>query len=495
MTIARRGCYHEQMSSPAHERVSPEAARTLGGKFEIRRVVRRHNQMLVFEAEHLGIQRTVELRVIEDDDPGAAAALLRHARTAGRVPHRNVQSVVDTGLDKDGRPYLVLEWLEGPTLEQLLLDNPRGLGETRAVALGVQLLEALSAAHRAGVVHRNVCPSRIIVESVRGGAELVKLTDFDDAIVLDEGDAPRLSLPPSTVYQAEELRKGDADAGTSMDVFAAAVVLREMATGHPRPLREVSGDLRRAIDRGYARSLKERFADADAFLHALAIIENAETRGETDSLHADLRYLQRRRRTAIRSADNTPSLSVSHRTVLLTVEAIYKMLGKRWGSFAARCKPVNDLLPGSKKAHLYRNGVPIPLFYDVLRKADEVLGQGDLVLVATFGEAVGLGGFARIFPKLDCPNTPEQLAAKLPIVHNAIVTDGRAVLLEQEKNSAKLAVSEQNAPGLEFGAWFGGLLRGLLTVAGAYDIEVNLVANQALGDDSDIYALTWRYES
>ncbi len=485
------------MAPPVQDHTSSnEAARTLGGKFEVRRLVRRHNDMLVFEAVHLGIQRTVELRVINEESPQASVALLRHARTAGRVPHRNVQSVVDTGLDKEGRPYLVLEWLGGPTLENLLLDNPRGLGEKRAISLGVQLLEALAAAHRNNVVHRNVCPARIVIESVRGGDELLKLTDFDDAMVLEEPDAPRLSLPPSGVYQALELKQNETGQGPTMDVYAAAIVLREMATGHPRPIREVSEDLRRAIDRGAAQSLKERFKDAEAFLHALAIIENAEARpSDSNSLHADLRYLQRRQQTRIRSADHTPSLSVSHRVALLTVEAIYKMLGNQWGAFAKSCPRVNELLPGSSKAHLYRGGVPIPIFYDILRKADEVLGQGDLVLVATFGEAVGLGGFKRVFKDLDPPNTPDQLAAKLPVVHNHISTDGQAVLMKLENNSAKLAVSRQNAPGLEFGAWFGGLMRGLLTVAGAYEIEVNLVSNQALGDDSDVYALSWRYES
>lgn len=466
----------------------------LGGKFEIRRVVRREEHMIVFEAVHLGTERTVELRVIEQDDASAAAGLMRHARTAGRVPHRNVQSVVDTGVDNHGRPYLVLEWLTGPTLEKVLLENPRGLGEKRAVALGVQLLEALSAAHRNDVVHRNVCPSRIVIESVRGGGEILKLTGFADASTIDD-EASELSLLPSSVYQSEELRTEASGVGPTIDVYAAAVVLREMATGHPRPLRELSDDLRRAIDRGSARSLKERFADAEAFLHALAIIENAEVPSESDSLHADLRYLQRRRRTEIRSADSAPTLSVSHRAVLLTVEAIYKMLGPRWSAFSSRCGSVNDLLPGSKRAHQYRDGVPVSLFFDILRKADEVLGQGDLVLVATFGEAVGLGGFARVFPQLDCPQAPEQLAAKLPVVHEAIVNDGRAVMLERENNTAKLAVSEQSMPGLEFGAWFGGLVRGLLTVTGAYDIEVNLLANQALGDDSDVYALSWKYES
>ncbi|MCA9601695.1 MAG: hypothetical protein KC417_06715, partial [Myxococcales bacterium] len=300
-------------------------------------------------------------------------------------------------------------------------------------------------------------------------------------------------------FLAPEL-KGTNGNHANLDVYAAGAVLHFMLAGpsgkRTQRLRE---GVRRAIARATAIAPQERFPSAELFLQALAMFESSGdsvvTRPSADALHADLRYLQKRRNTLLRRrASQGVRAAVSHRVVLLTVEAIYKMTGQRnWPAFVQKVPEVDTLLPTAPDAERYgESGVPVELFLRVLSAADELCGRGDMVLLTALGEAVGAKGIAKLAPGVEEPDSIEALVLAFPKIWASISSHGEASILSRSKSEARVAVAEQPRPSLEMSAWVSGLLRGVLRKAGATDVEVAVPASQALGDAADVYGLSWK---
>ncbi|GAA0583274.1 serine/threonine-protein kinase [Streptomyces crystallinus] len=162
----------------------------------------------------------------------------REARAAARVRHSGVVAVHDV-TEHDGRPVIVMELVEGPSLDGVLAD--RGALDAReAAAIGSKVLEALAAAHRAGVLHRDVKPGNILLE--RGGR--VVLTDFGIAAMDDPGDGSATHLTRSGElvgsldYLAPERAQGQ-DPGPASDVWALGATLYAAVEGSS-PFRRTS---------------------------------------------------------------------------------------------------------------------------------------------------------------------------------------------------------------------------------------------------------------
>lgn len=422
--------------------------------------------------------------------------MLRAARAAGRVGHRNVQSVVDTGVDDNGRPYMVLEALTGPTLEQLIAEENNGLELSRAVRLMIQLLEALNAIHGAGVTHRLVCPGLIRVEPVRGGDELLKLTDFGDSVMHDEGSsAPRLTRIPGSEFVAPELTVGNS-LDPNVDVFAAGVVFQFLLTGEPAGFVTGPEEAVRAIERATAVSRQERFKDSQAFLQAITLFDAAKprhSRTSSDQLESDLSYLQRRRTTHMRRKDTGAETAFMRlRASLLTVESIYKLTAKNWSKFVEKMPEVETMLPGSPESKNYsQTGVPVEMFNQLLQTADELLGRGDMVILTAIGEAVASRGIERMCPGMDPVESPEDFVKNFPTFWKYVARFGEVKVLECNPGSGRIAVARQTNPTLEFSAWMSGVIRGTLRKLGAVNVEVAIPASQSLGDVADVYGITY----
>jgi serine/threonine protein kinase len=195
----------------------------------------------VFEVEHIALTRHYALKVLRtkviERDPAAAAKFLREARTAARVRHANIVDVVDFGHLTDGRPYFVMELLEGQSLADLVANG--ALPPADVVTIARQLANALAAAHDRGVVHADVTPSNVlVVESGTGqGGQSevhVKLVDFGLAELAGEGlrdENPEFVLGTPAYISPEQLR-GLAPTDRS-DQYGLGAVLFEMLTGHP----------------------------------------------------------------------------------------------------------------------------------------------------------------------------------------------------------------------------------------------------------------------
>ena len=250
----------------------------------------------VYRAFDPGIGRAVAIKVLKPEltrDPSLGARFLREARAAGALNHPHIATIYDVG-EADGAAYLAMELVEGRPLDAVLAEGR--LPYERVLTLGAQLADALAYAHRAGVVHRDVKPSNILLSA---DGQAAKLLDFGVARIGEsEGLArtqagqmigtPRYMSPEAALGRPVDHRA---------DLFSLGAVLYEMVTGkvafpgqglatlalqiaegQVEPIARSAADcppgLRFIIDKLLAKKPEARFADGAA-LHAALVREAA----------------------------------------------------------------------------------------------------------------------------------------------------------------------------------------------------------------------------
>ena len=254
---------------------------TVDTRYELRRLIAHGGMGLVFEAAHKFTRRVVALKLLPDElraQKEARGRLLREAHALTAVRHPGFVEVLDAGVCATHGPYVVLEMLEGRTLDGILTARRR-LSIADTIQIGRQVCDALAHAHARGVIHRDLKPSNIFVARNEIGDETVKLIDLGVAAVAQEQLADRdrkltaahevLGTPE---YMAPEQLWGRAiDART--DVYALGMTLYECLTGevpytgsYPEVLVQVS-------NAASPPSVRERRSDVPPTL--AVVIENA----------------------------------------------------------------------------------------------------------------------------------------------------------------------------------------------------------------------------
>ncbi|HEV7204362.1 MAG TPA: Stk1 family PASTA domain-containing Ser/Thr kinase [Jatrophihabitans sp.] len=207
--------------------------RKLEGRYRILDRIARGGMSTVYAAVDERLDRLVAVKVMSpalSADPAFSDRFAREARAAARLTHLNTVSVYDQGheIGPDGHHvFLVMELVEGRTLRELMRERGK-LGAAEAVSIMEPVLSALAAAHRAGLVHRDVKPENILLSD----EGVVKVADFGLARAVESDAAStRTGLMMGTIaYCApEQISKGNADPRS--DVYAAGVVLFELLTG------------------------------------------------------------------------------------------------------------------------------------------------------------------------------------------------------------------------------------------------------------------------
>src|SRR5262252_9469765 len=261
------------------------------GRYELRSELGRGTSGVVYKAYDPKLDRLVALKILRPElvsleESGASYKERFHqeAVAAGRLTHPAIVAVHDVG-EAEGRPFMVMEYIEGGTLADLLLGG-RPLPMTEAVGIVVQVCAALDYAHRHGVVHRDIKPRNILV-----GPGVTKVTDFGTARILGANHTQTGTMLGTPAYMSPEMVRGQA-ADPRSDLFSVGVVLYETLTGinpfnaadlaavlyrivnlEPKSVRHHNAELPAALDRVLRRVLvkdpEARYTTATDFANAL----------------------------------------------------------------------------------------------------------------------------------------------------------------------------------------------------------------------------------
>ncbi len=252
---------------------------------------------VVWSAERVGIERPVVVKFLQavlSDRPGAVDRFEREARATARLNHPNCVQLIDFGLD-EGQPYLVVEFVEGQTLAELLDHGP--LDARRAVLICIQVLAGLEHAHERSILHRDLKPANLMIVEAVGYVDFVKILDFGLAKILGETERREVTVHGVALgtpgYMSPEQAAG-MPSDLRADIYSIGAVLYHLITGvkvfeggnvhsilrkhreetpaPPRRLRgpgAISAELDAAVTRAMQRDPERRYQTAAELRRAL----------------------------------------------------------------------------------------------------------------------------------------------------------------------------------------------------------------------------------
>ena len=210
--------------------------RLLGGRYELDGVVGRGGMAEVYRARDIRLDRIVAVKTLREDlarDQTFQARFRREAQSAASLNHPSIVAVYDTGEDNTGGshvPYIVMEYVDGRTLRDLLRDDRRLLPE-RALEITDGVLRALDYSHRNGIVHRDIKPGNVML--TRNGQ--VKVMDFGIARAVSDAQATMTQTAQvigTAQYLSPEQARGERVDARS-DLYSTGCLLYELLTGRP----------------------------------------------------------------------------------------------------------------------------------------------------------------------------------------------------------------------------------------------------------------------
>ncbi len=210
--------------------------RLLGGRYELDGIVGRGGMAEVFRARDIRLDRIVAVKTLRDDlarDQTFQARFRREAQSAASLNHPSIVAVYDTGEDMVGAtpvPYIVMEYVDGRTLRDLLREDRRLLPE-RALEITDGVLRALDYSHRNGIVHRDIKPGNVML--TRAGD--VKVMDFGIARAVSDSQATMTQTAQvigTAQYLSPEQARGERVDARS-DLYSTGCLLYELLTGRP----------------------------------------------------------------------------------------------------------------------------------------------------------------------------------------------------------------------------------------------------------------------
>jgi serine/threonine protein kinase len=201
-----------------------------GGRYRLEQPLGHGGMASVFLARDTELERPVAVKLLAENltgDPSFRERFVREARLAARLSHPNVVSVYDAGED-GGRPYIVMEHVDGESLADVLASRGR-LAPEDARALALQAASGLAHAHGAGLVHRDVKPQNLLL----GSDGTLKIADFGIARAAEATALTQAGTVLGTAaYLSPEQALGE-EVGPAADVYSLGAVLYELLTGRP----------------------------------------------------------------------------------------------------------------------------------------------------------------------------------------------------------------------------------------------------------------------
>jgi len=236
------------MSRPSEHQHLPRASTAdeervgtvIDGRYRLDGIVGRGGMGLVYQAEHVGIRRKVALKLLHTSlaaVPELRSRFEREARAIGVISHPNCVDVSDFGELADGSLYLVMEYVDGKSLGDIL-DRERVIEPRRALRILKHVLAGLGHAHEKGIIHRDVKPENVLLVEQNGDRDFAKILDFGIAKLLAKrvDDGVKLTQAGvafgTPVYMSPEQALGN-PVDPRADLYAASVMAYEMICGRP----------------------------------------------------------------------------------------------------------------------------------------------------------------------------------------------------------------------------------------------------------------------
>ena len=300
---------------PVSEHAYPRTGEVLEGKYTVERLIGEGAMGAVFQATHVLRQAPVALKFMSPaiiDMPGVVERFLNEGVAASRINNDHVVHVLDVSTLPSGLPYLVMEYLQGEDLEELLTrEGEPGLPDVgRAVFFVLQVLRALQVAHRSGIVHRDLKPANCFVIRKDDDPDFIKILDFGISKIQPVGQPGSTQVGPggqaplnltgvgaalgTPLYVSPEQARNPKNVDSRSDLYSVAVMLYELlsgktpfepesgvlselfmllATATPTPLDQLRSDLppglSALVDKGLEKSPDARFQSAAEMAEAL----------------------------------------------------------------------------------------------------------------------------------------------------------------------------------------------------------------------------------
>ncbi len=213
---------------------------TLGGRYLVRARLGQGGMGVVYEADHVVLDKRVAIKFLLDkyaEDREVLRRFHQEARTASRIGHENIVDIIDIGEADDGRSYIVMEYLDGADLSRVLIETGP-MHPARVVHIMRQVLRGLAAAHDKGIVHRDMKPENVFLTARGDNPDFVKIMDFGISKVIDAHDSKvRLTetgaVVGTPIYMAPEQARAEQSIDHRADVYAVGVMFYELLCGRP----------------------------------------------------------------------------------------------------------------------------------------------------------------------------------------------------------------------------------------------------------------------
>jgi len=237
---ARLAAKRESSNEVRRKDHDPLIGTTLSGRYRVIRKIGEGGMGIVYEAEHVLIEKRVGLKVLREDFSSRSDVVERfrqEAKSASRIGHEHIIDISDFGITQAGANFFVMELLHGRDLaEELEKIGP--LSARRTVDIALQCAEALGAAHKKGIVHRDMKPENIFLIERKNGEDFVKIVDFGIAKMSDveaPGQPGRKLTKTGMIFGTPEYMSPEQAAGKPLDhrvdIYALGIIMYELLTG------------------------------------------------------------------------------------------------------------------------------------------------------------------------------------------------------------------------------------------------------------------------
>lgn len=246
------------------------------GKFEIIDFIGVGGLSRVYKGRHVELNRIYAIKILKSSEFIDLQRFRREAVSIGQLSHPNIGSVFSFSVASNGRPYMVLEYIEGKDLSDLIAKE-NAISAARSVEIFTQVCAAIAYAHNSGIIHRDIKPGNIIVLSHPQDQVDVKVVDFGMARILHEGKEAQKLTKTGEIFGTRQYISPEQYSGAAADeradVYSLGVSLKESLGNERAP-----DALRKIIDKATQRDPLKRYSNAEEMRQDLLVLQENPSR-------------------------------------------------------------------------------------------------------------------------------------------------------------------------------------------------------------------------